>query len=87
MALLAPAVLKVPLEFPEEREKLETQVKKDLLDQLANLERLDYLELKVEMADLELLAQKDLKETRVTQDQMAPLDHQETMGNMETVAL
>ena len=57
MALLAPAVLKVPLEFLEEREKLETQVKKDLLDQLANLERLDYLELKVEMADLELLAQ------------------------------
>lgn len=63
-----------------------TQARKDLLDQPANLERLVYPELKVGMVDQVLQAQKVLRETRVTQDQMAPLDHQEMMGNMETVA-
>lgn len=83
---LVQAVLRVLLEFLEERERLATQARKDLLDQPANLERLDYLELKVEMVDQVLQAQKVPRETRVTQGQMAPLDHQEMMGNMETVA-
>lgn len=83
---LVQAVLRVLLEFLEERVRLETQARKDLLDQLANLERLVYQELKAGMVDQVLQAQKGPRETRVTRGRMAPLDHQGMMGNMETVA-
>lgn len=80
------AVLKDLLEYPEEKERLEIQVKKDLPDQLDSLERQDYPVLKVVMGDLALLALKVHKEIRVTQVHLVPLVHQEMMGNMETVA-
>jgi len=78
-------VLKVLLEYLEEKERLETQAKKDLPDQLGSLVRQDYRGLKVVMEDLALLAQKVHKEIRVTQVHLVPLVLQEMMGNMETV--
>jgi len=78
-------VLKVLLEYLEEKERLETRAKKDLPDQLGSLVRQDYRGLKVVMEDLALLAQKVHKEIRVTQVHLAPLVLQEMMGNMETV--
>lgn len=78
-------VLKVLLEYLEEKERLETRAKKDLPDQLGSLVRQDYRGLKVVMEDLALLAQKVHKEIRVTQVHLVPLVLQEMMGNMETV--
>jgi len=80
LELLGP---KVSLEFPVERENLETLAKRVLQDLLDNLERLDCLEQREGMEDQGLLDLRDHKGRRGTQDQMVLLVLLAWMVNME----